>query len=220
MSVIIPSPTYPPRTYDGRRLGLQFTPVSPTLPTISPPEPSPPAMIEDDENLFDRSIRENIAYGAAMWSGYRACRACSHVHDFVLGLLQRYVTSVGENRSLLSGGQGQAQRIPIAQEDIDGACEWGSDIIFVSSSSWSSAYLFFHFDPNNTFRCFLVFDYHVVPTVDCSGVYYQFTLTTATSAKFAKMSLPPALINKKYRLKDTLGSGSSGMTPFPSPVLR
>ena len=154
MSVIIPSPTYPPRTYDGRRLGLQFTPVSPTLPTISPPEPSPPAMIEDDKNLFDGSIRENIAYGAAMWSGYRACRACSHVHDFVLGLLQRYITSVGENRSLLSGGQGQAQHIPIAQEDIDGACEWGSDIIFVSSSSWSSAYLFFHFDPNNTFAVF------------------------------------------------------------------
>lgn len=73
------------------------------------------AVVSQQPNLFDGSIRENIAYGAASMSDAdveRAARA-ANVHDFVLDLPQGYATPVGENGSLLSGGQ--AQRIQIAR---------------------------------------------------------------------------------------------------------
>ena len=73
------------------------------------------AVVSQQPNLFDGSIRENIAYGATSISDVdveRAARA-ANVHEFVLGLPQGYDTTVGENGSLLSGGQ--AQRVQIAR---------------------------------------------------------------------------------------------------------
>ncbi|KAG1744671.1 P-loop containing nucleoside triphosphate hydrolase protein [Suillus paluster] len=70
-------------------------------------------------NLFDASIRENIAYGRAgedigMSDAdvERAARA-ANVHDFIMSLPQGYDTLIGENASLVSGGQ--AQRLQIAR---------------------------------------------------------------------------------------------------------
>ncbi|KAG6328892.1 hypothetical protein ID866_10197, partial [Astraeus odoratus] len=55
MSILIPSPTFPPRAYDGsRRLSLQFTPTSPSFPAIT--SPSKQAMIEDDDEFEQDKI--------------------------------------------------------------------------------------------------------------------------------------------------------------------
>ncbi|KAG6331232.1 hypothetical protein ID866_7854, partial [Astraeus odoratus] len=73
------------------------------------------AVVSQHPNLFDGTIRENIAYGRPSMSDAeveRAARA-ANVHDFVMGLSQGYETSIGENGSLPSGGQ--AQRIQIAR---------------------------------------------------------------------------------------------------------
>ncbi|KIJ64942.1 hypothetical protein HYDPIDRAFT_153840 [Hydnomerulius pinastri MD-312] len=74
------------------------------------------AVVSQNPNLFDGSIRDNIAYGRMGEMGdeevVRAARA-ANVHDFVMSLPQGYDTPVGENASLISGGQ--AQRLQIAR---------------------------------------------------------------------------------------------------------
>ena len=67
-------------------------------------------------NLFEGTIRENIAYGhlRELTDAYvvRAAQA-AHVHDFVMSLPQGYDTLVGENAVLISGGR--VQRLQIAR---------------------------------------------------------------------------------------------------------
>ena len=74
------------------------------------------AIVTQTPNLFDGTIRENIAYGhfgeLTDADVVRAAQA-AHVHDFVLSLPQGYDTPIGENAALLSGGQ--AQRLQIAR---------------------------------------------------------------------------------------------------------
>ncbi|KAH7926936.1 hypothetical protein BV22DRAFT_1194028 [Leucogyrophana mollusca] len=80
------------------------------------------AVVSQNPNLFDASIRENIAYGRVGDRGrieamsdeevVRAAQA-ANVHDFVMSLPQGYDTLVGENAALISGGQ--AQRLQIAR---------------------------------------------------------------------------------------------------------
>ncbi|KAJ8596855.1 hypothetical protein M405DRAFT_804734 [Rhizopogon salebrosus TDB-379] len=77
------------------------------------------AVVSQSPNLFDASIRENIAYGRVGEDGgmsdadvEQAARA-ANVHDFVMSLPQGYDTLIGENASLISGGQ--AQRLQIAR---------------------------------------------------------------------------------------------------------
>ncbi|EGO01277.1 hypothetical protein SERLA73DRAFT_179423 [Serpula lacrymans var. lacrymans S7.3] len=75
------------------------------------------AVVSQNPNLFDASIRENIAYGRVgddMTEAevVRAAKA-ANVHDFIVSLPQGYDTLVGENASLISGGQ--AQRLQIAR---------------------------------------------------------------------------------------------------------
>ncbi|KAG9310094.1 P-loop containing nucleoside triphosphate hydrolase protein [Chiua virens] len=74
------------------------------------------AVVNQTPNLFDGSIRENIAYGhfgqVTEDDVIRAARA-ANVHDFVMSLPRGYDTLVGENAALISGGQ--AQRLQIAR---------------------------------------------------------------------------------------------------------
>jgi ATP-binding cassette subfamily B (MDR/TAP) protein 1 len=65
--------------------------------------------------LFDASVAENIAYGTtsvSMDEIHRAARA-ANIHDFIMSLPEGYDTRLGENASLISGGQ--AQRLQIAR---------------------------------------------------------------------------------------------------------
>lgn len=73
------------------------------------------AVVSQHANLFDASVAENIAYGSTTVSLeeiQRAAKAAS-VHDFIMSLPQGYDTNLGENASLISGGQ--AQRLQIAR---------------------------------------------------------------------------------------------------------
>ena len=74
--------------------------------------------------MFDASIADNFRYGAASSTAsaynnaisdtdiWKAAKA-ANVHSFIMGLPQGYDTRVGENASLISGGQ--AQRLQIAR---------------------------------------------------------------------------------------------------------
>ncbi|TBU63518.1 P-loop containing nucleoside triphosphate hydrolase protein [Dichomitus squalens] len=73
------------------------------------------SVVSQQPNLFDASIAENIAYGnksLTLEDIQRAAKA-ANVHDFVESLPKGYDTLVGENASLISGGQ--AQRLQIAR---------------------------------------------------------------------------------------------------------
>ena len=81
-------------------------------------------VVSQQPNLFDASIADNIRYGGASsaTSAYnnaisdtdiRKAAKSANVHSFIMGLPQGYDTRVGENASLISGGQ--AQRLQIAR---------------------------------------------------------------------------------------------------------
>lgn len=73
------------------------------------------SVVSQNPHLFDATIAENIAYGTTGLSDMdiqRAARA-ANVHDFIMSLPNKYDTMVGENASLISGGQ--AQRLQIAR---------------------------------------------------------------------------------------------------------
>lgn len=72
-------------------------------------------VVSQHPNMFDASVAENIAYGSThvpIEEIHRAAKA-ANVHDFVMSLPQGYDTNLGENASLISGGQ--AQRLQIAR---------------------------------------------------------------------------------------------------------
>lgn len=72
------------------------------------------AVVSQSANLFDSSVAENIAYGSDVPIGeiHRAAKA-ANIHDFIMALAEGYETNLGENASLISGGQ--AQRLQIAR---------------------------------------------------------------------------------------------------------
>lgn len=73
------------------------------------------SVVSQNPNLFDATISENIAYGNKSLSDHdiRVAARAAHVHDFIMSLPHGYETMVGENASLISGGQ--AQRLQIAR---------------------------------------------------------------------------------------------------------
>ena len=73
------------------------------------------AVVSQQPHLFDASVEQNIAYGTDIIDHARISRAAkeANVHDFIMTLPQGYNTHLGENASLISGGQ--AQRIQIAR---------------------------------------------------------------------------------------------------------
>lgn len=74
------------------------------------------AIVSQQPYLFDASIEDNIGYGGSNIIAHseieRAAKE-ANIHDFILSLPEGYNTVVGENASLISGGQ--AQRISIAR---------------------------------------------------------------------------------------------------------
>ena len=73
------------------------------------------AIVSQFANLFNATIAENIAYGNRGLSRSaieRAAKAAC-VHDFIMSLPKGYDTVIGDNATLVSGGQ--AQRIQIAR---------------------------------------------------------------------------------------------------------
>jgi ATP-binding cassette subfamily B (MDR/TAP) protein 1 len=78
-------------------------------------------VVSQQPNLFDASIADNIRYGASTNNDNNAisdmdiqkAAKSANVHSFIMGLPQGYDTRVGENASLISGGQ--AQRLQIAR---------------------------------------------------------------------------------------------------------
>jgi ATP-binding cassette subfamily B (MDR/TAP) protein 1 len=73
------------------------------------------AIVSQQPHLFDASVDQNIAYGTDITEHARIVQAAkeANVHDFIMTLPQGYNTHLGENASLISGGQ--AQRIQIAR---------------------------------------------------------------------------------------------------------
>jgi ATP-binding cassette subfamily B (MDR/TAP) protein 1 len=72
------------------------------------------AIVSQSADLFDASVADNIAYGSEVPIGeiHRAAKA-ANIHDFIQDLPEGYDTHLGENASLISGGQ--AQRLQIAR---------------------------------------------------------------------------------------------------------
>lgn len=73
------------------------------------------SVVSQKPHLFDTTIHQNIAYGASEFPFAQVRRAAkaANVHEFVMSLPNNYNTCVGENASLISGGQ--AQRLQIAR---------------------------------------------------------------------------------------------------------
>ncbi len=73
------------------------------------------AVIPQDTMLFHRTLMENIRYGNPDATEEQVIAACkkAHIHDFIMGLPEKYNAYVGERGIKLSGGQ--RQRIAIAR---------------------------------------------------------------------------------------------------------
>ncbi|WP_020590994.1 ABC transporter ATP-binding protein [Kiloniella laminariae] len=79
------------------------------------------ALVSQEIQLFDDSIRANIAYGNTAASEEEIITAArnAHAHDFISSLPEGYDTLVGPRGSRLSGGQ--RQRVAIARAMIKNA---------------------------------------------------------------------------------------------------
>lgn len=73
------------------------------------------AVVSQDVEIFDRTIRDNIAYGVKAFDEEEltAAARAAYAHDFIMRLPDGYDTRVGERGFKLSGGQ--RQRIGIAR---------------------------------------------------------------------------------------------------------
>ncbi|MEM3341662.1 MAG: ABC transporter ATP-binding protein, partial [Thermoplasmata archaeon] len=73
------------------------------------------AYVAQDSALFDRSIRENIAYSKknASFKDIKEAARKAHAHQFIIQMPKKYDTEVGERGVRLSGGQ--RQRLALAR---------------------------------------------------------------------------------------------------------
>ncbi|BGP18098.1 hypothetical protein JCM10213_004752 [Rhodosporidiobolus nylandii] len=73
------------------------------------------AVVSQHPALFDMTVHDNVAYGRpdATRELVEAATHSAHIHDFIGTLPKGYDTMLGENASLISGGQ--AQRLQIAR---------------------------------------------------------------------------------------------------------
>jgi len=73
------------------------------------------SVVSQNPYLFEGTVSENLAYGSPGLDDHQLVDAAkaANVHDFVMSLPNGYRTNVGDNASLISGGQ--AQRLAIAR---------------------------------------------------------------------------------------------------------
>lgn len=73
------------------------------------------AVVSQSPHLFDATISDNIVYGDEKITpmAVREATKKARAHDFIMALPNGYDTMIGENASLISGGQ--AQRLQIAR---------------------------------------------------------------------------------------------------------
>lgn len=73
------------------------------------------AVVSQSAQLFDASVSDNIAYGtdATPQSEIERAARAANIHDFIMTLPHGYDTHLGENATLISGGQ--AQRLQMAR---------------------------------------------------------------------------------------------------------
>jgi ATP-binding cassette, subfamily B (MDR/TAP), member 1 len=73
------------------------------------------SIVSQTPHFFEGTIAENIAYGSKALSSTEIQRAAkaANIHDFILSLPHGYNTIIGENASLISGGE--AQRLQMAR---------------------------------------------------------------------------------------------------------
>ena len=79
------------------------------------------ALVSQNVFLFPTSIMENVRYGREDATEEEIIQACKNarIHDFIMGLPEKYDTIVGERGILLSGGE--RQRISIARAFLKNA---------------------------------------------------------------------------------------------------
>ncbi len=73
------------------------------------------SFVPQDAGMFNRSVAENISYANPDASRQQIINAAkdAHAHEFILGMENKYDSSVGERGLLISGGQ--RQRLAIAR---------------------------------------------------------------------------------------------------------
>lgn len=79
------------------------------------------ALVSQNVFLFPSTIMENVRYGNLTASDEEVMEACrkARIHDFIMGLPEKYNSLVGERGILLSGGE--RQRISIARAFLKNA---------------------------------------------------------------------------------------------------
>ncbi|KAI6039143.1 P-loop containing nucleoside triphosphate hydrolase protein [Pisolithus marmoratus] len=104
MSILIPSPSFPPRAYDARsRLSLQFTPTSPTFPSPS----STQSMVQDDDEFENDKVALQCAAQRA--AGRRAERQGRKTHE----VIQFSSPSGKSSHNAKSDAKGKAKVAPV-----------------------------------------------------------------------------------------------------------
>ncbi|KAH7883108.1 P-loop containing nucleoside triphosphate hydrolase protein [Phlebopus sp. FC_14] len=83
MSILVPTPAFPPRVYDGRRMSLQFTPVSPSFSSPFPSAASSQPMVEDDEEFEGEKTALKRSAQQAAGRRERRARKAHNVIDVV-----------------------------------------------------------------------------------------------------------------------------------------
>ncbi|KAI6096138.1 P-loop containing nucleoside triphosphate hydrolase protein [Pisolithus sp. B1] len=109
MSILVPSPTFPPRAYDARsRLSLQFTPTSPAFPSSL----STQFMVEDDDE-FEKD-KEALQCAAHRAAGRRAER-----HERKAPEVIRFLPLSSRKSSLIvkSDAKGKAKVVTVDSSD-------------------------------------------------------------------------------------------------------
>ena len=128
------------------------------------------AMVNQQVVLFDRTVRENIAYGQLQGASeediIKAAKA-AYAHDFIMALPHGYDTILGVNGLTLSGGQ--RQRVAIARAILKNAPILIMDEATSALDNESEHYIQKAFDEAMQHRTTIVFAHRLstIENADC-----------------------------------------------------